>query len=212
MSEQKLENIVDELTAELAPVKVLPHPLARILPWLAAAAVYVFALAQVFGIRPDLSPMLHEGAFVFETGLGMALALSAALAAAWLAVPDMRGRGWIVIPALALLTVFVLWCTVRGHLDGFYLPHDGWHVCATHALMLGALPVAGLILLSRQGATVRPRLMALMNIVAVGALGWLTLRYTCPSEDAGHIFFYHLAPFAVVGGVLAALAQRLYRW
>lgn len=212
MSEARLENLANELAAGLTPVKPMGCPLRRILLWLAGAALYTVALVFIFGLRPDIGAALHDTRLIFETALTAALAVSAALAAAWLAVPDMRGREWAAVPAIVLTGVFLFWIAARGWMDGFHMPHDGWHICAMRALAYGLLPGVALVLLSRRGATVRPRLMGLMNALAVGATGWLALRYTCPSEDAGHIFLYHFIPYAVVCGIVAALARRLYRW
>ena len=212
MSETQLKGIAEELVAGLEPVRPLAHPLIRVLPWLGAAIVYVVALTGYFGLRSDLAVILQSTAFLFETGLAISLAVSAALAASWLAVPDMRGKGWVVVPPLTLFAVFVFWNVMRAYAEGFHIPHEAWNFCSSHALAFGALPVAGLILLSRQGATVKPHLTGFMSILAVGAMGWLALRYVCASEDAGHIFMYHFAPYIIAGGSLGALARRLYRW
>jgi hypothetical protein len=216
MSTDNLDRLADELVAGLTPVKPLRHPLIRILPWLGMAIAYAMAVTFGLGIRPDLPAKLHEMHFLTEIIWAAVVVASAALAGAWMAVPDARGQGRICTIPAVLAAGFALWAMTDslggGTAHNMPLRPLSWHFCATHALILGALPVAAMVLMSRRGATARPRMMSLMNILAAGALGWLALRFTCVSDDAAHIFLYHFLPFAAAGGVLAALARRLYRW
>ncbi len=66
--------------------------------------------------------------------------------------------------------------------------------------------------IDESGAATHPVRMAIMNILAAGGLGYVTLRFSCLVDDIGHTCVYHLLPFVVAGAVLGLLARWLYRW
>ena len=54
--------------------------------------------------------------------------------------------------------------------------------------------------------------MGLMNVISIGGLGYLALRLVCPAEEFGHIFVYHVMPYALFGIVITFIASKIYRW
>ncbi|MCF8496703.1 MAG: DUF1109 domain-containing protein [Alphaproteobacteria bacterium] len=213
MSQNNIDNLVDSLAEDLAPVCRLAHPLLRIAPWIAAAVLYTAGAIAFLGLRPDLSLKMSDPAFLFEVSLMAMMAFSAALASAWMCVPDRRGQGWVVPVPVTLLGVFFLWSFVRSYAEGVLLPPLHRDHCFISGLLMGAVPAAALVFLLRRGAaTTCPSLMALMNILAVGGLGYIGLRLTCRMDTVGHACFYQLVSFLVGGAVLGILARRIYRW
>ena len=206
------ETLIDDLAESLQPCKSPAHPLVRVLPWVFLALAYMTGVVNYLGIRPDLVHKFKDSTFLFEIGAMAAVSFSAAMASAWLCVPDMRGAKWLVAVPLTLLGTFVFWCGVRAHVDGFALPAMHWDHCFNDAMLMGLVPAAAVIFMSRGGATTRPLLMGMMNALSVGALGYVGLRFTCMLDTLGHAGLYHLLPFIVFGALLGGAARFVFRW
>ena len=209
-----LDNLVNELGERLEPVKPLSHPVLRLLPFFAGVLAYVGAVVAVLGVRGDIAAKLHEGAFLFESGLVLSLSVVAAMAASWLTIPDLRGQKWLLAVPFSLFAVFMFWIGAAAYDEGTHIPDDlYWHSCVTKDLLVGILPAVVMVFFSRAGGTTtHPLLSAAMNILFVGGAGWLALRVVCPNDTIAHTFFYHFMPFIFIGAVLGMLARRLYRW
>ena len=210
--ENVTETLVERLSENLKPVHCLAHPLRRVFPWMAAAVVYVGAVIFMLGVRADLPMMLREPHFLFELGLMMAVSLSAFLSSAWLCVPDMRGvKGMLAVP-LTLFGVFMFWHMVRGVSEEDVFGPIHWGHCMLDSLLMGLFPAAGVSFLCRGGTTTCPRMMAVINLLAVAALAYVGVRLTCPLDTVAHAALSHLLPFILLGAVLGGVARRLYRW
>lgn len=213
MAEDKdIDALIDNLSAELKPVKGMFHPILYISPWVIVALAYLTGVIHFLGLRMDWVQRLQEAPFLFEMLLSLLISVSAAYTAGWLAIPDMRERQWLLAVPVSLFAVFMLWIGCLLAAEGFTMPKISWHHCFSDALLMGFVPVATLSLLVRRGATTRPGWMAFMCILAVGALGWMALRLTCGSVDTGHTLVFHFLPFVLAAALLGALARRLYRW
>ncbi len=212
MSDQSTETLIDNLTEELSPMRRLVHPSLRALPWVALAMAYVAGVVNYLGLRPDLFAQFENSTFLFETGLMFFITLTAVLASAFLCVPDMRGRKWLVSVPSTLFLAFLLWTITRSFTEGIHMPAIHWDHCFQDRALMGFVPAVAIMFLGTRGATTRPRMMALMNILAVGALGYIGLRFTCSLDTVGHAALYHLFPFIVFGSALGFAARRIYRW
>lgn len=211
-NQNRLDHVADVLSSQLEPVVRFAHPFIRILPWLVFALVYTYAAVQYIGVRPDIAVKLADPLFLFETAIGLAMSMSAAMTAAWLCVPDMRGQVWMVAFPALLGGVFLVWETIRSVTEGLALQAPHWDHCFEDALLFGTVPAAVLIFTTVRGATTRPFLMALMNVIAVAALAYVGLRFTCMLDTVGHSLIYHVFPFVVFGSVLGLAARRVFRW
>lgn len=206
------EELIGNLASSLKPVRVLPHPLKRVLLWIGLAAAYMAVVIYTLGLRPDMAPMLHNPFYLFELSVAAAMSVTAAFAAIWLCVPDMREQEWVIAPPLVLLGVFTLWTGLRGLFESFEMPHHIWSHCSADSILFGVVPAAAILFLSLKGKTTHARLLPLMNALAVGGTGYVALRITCGSEDIAHILIHHTAPY-IVFAVLAIIAgRRIYRW
>ncbi len=213
MSTGQLDKLIENLAGELEPVKRLRHPLLRIAPWIALTVLYILAVDYFYlEFRPDLSDKTSDPIFIFEISLALAAGLSAAIATAWLCVPDARGQSWIMAVPITLSLTFLSWSFIRGANEGLEPAHMHLNHCFHDGIVLIAIPAAVIMFLSRCGATTRPVLMGIMNAIAVGALGYIGLRLSCQMDNIAHGCFYHIAPFILAGGVVGLLARRIYRW
>ncbi len=212
MSEKNTDNLIDELTQELEPVKCMVHPLRRVVPWLVGVVMYVVAIVHYIGLRPDFYKKFEDLSFLFENAMMALVAVSAALSASWMCVPDMRGQKWLISAPFSFLFVFLTWVGLRGLVEGVNLPSMHIDHCMADGFWMAVIPAALLVFITTRGATTRPILTALMTALSVSAFGYIGLRFTCMMDTIGHATIYHLVPFVLFGAVLGLLARRVYRW
>lgn len=206
------DRLIDTLSGELSPVVALAHPLRRAMIWIACSIAYLFLFLTLSGFRNDIASALTSGCFLCEIALVGMIGISAALASAWLCIPDGTQNRAVVIAPLAGLAVFAVWITARTFTEPVYMPHMHWDHCFNTGIAMGFVPALALIILSRRGATTAPLLMALMNSLAVASLGFIGLRLGCGADSIGHAIIMHLLPFAAAGLLAGLAARKLYRW
>lgn len=206
------DELIKSLGADLEPVKPFGCPLRRALPWIAFSALYAGLLAYFVGMRPDMGKMLFEGPFLFEMILVGATAIFTAVTSMYMGVPDMCGQKWLKPVSLTLLATFFTWAGTQWFATGMTLPPISWGHCIDQAAIIALLPIAALLYMVKGGTTTTPVLMSVMNVTSVGAFAYIALRITCMSDDVGHIFFFHVVPFLVVGTLLGVLARKIYKW
>lgn len=210
---KKTDDLIDNLCGDLCTRRRrLLHPLVRGALLLALMAVYLGFVTGADGLRMDLDAQLQNTVFVFEIFLGALVGVMAIITSCFLAVPDMRGAGWLKSSTLTLFLAFLLLIGVRGATEGMTLHLLHWDMCYNHGLVIAIVAVPVVLLTAMRGATTHPYWMAGMNALAFGMVGWIGLRLSCSMDDVGHSFFSHYVPFALIGIVVGFLAKRLFRW
>ncbi len=212
MSKNATDRLISSLSEELEPGKPLRHPFNRALGYIFVALIYVGTIAYFLGFRPDIALMFSKSSFLFEIVLVFAIFISAACAAAWMCVPDMRGQNWMIAIPLTLFGVFIVWIGLESFINDLTIPRIHLHHCAMDAALIAGVPVAAMVFLTTKGASTKPVLSSFMGMLSMGALGYFSLRFTCMSNELGHIAFYHVIPFVFGGALIGAIAQRFYRW
>ena len=207
-----IEDTISRLTDELSIVTPLPHPFYRILPWMGVAFVYTFFVVMYLGVRPDAGDKMYDFAFVFEIVMAVSLALSAGVCAAFLCVPDMRGRTSMLFVPVGICAVFLGWTVFRSVTEGLMLPAPHWDHCFQDALLVGTVPAAFMIFMTTRGASTRPYMQSFMVALLVMAVGYTALRFTCMMDTVGHSMIYHLFPFVVFGVLGGVCARRIFSW
>lgn len=205
--------LINGLTEELKPMKCMGHPCMRILPWILGAVAYMAGVAYLLELRGDVHAIAYDTVFLFEVALMAAVFVSASLTAAWMCIPDMQGKKWMIAVPVTLSGVFLLWTGLRTFTEGETIPHINWmHHCFTDAMLMGFVPAIAMVFITRRGATTRPYLMALMNVLAVTGLAYIGMRFSCGADSVGHVFIYHVFPFVVGGTLLGMLGRKIYKW
>ena len=210
--QDNLNSLIDDLAEDLEPVKGVMNPLALITPWIIVVVAYIVGVVHFLGIRMDWREKMAEAPFLFEMGMAGLIAVSAAYVAGWLAIPDMREKKWLLAIPVTLFGAFLFWVGCLAFVNGLSPAEFSWHSCFSDALLMAFVPIASLSLLVRRGATTKPLWLAFMSILSVGAIGWMSLRLTCPADDITHTLLFHFMPFVLLAAVMGALARRLYRW
>ena len=207
-----MDKLINSLCDELKPVKKAKHPLFYALPWLLVAAVFSFYAVKYVGIRHDVVERLTDTVFLFETIVVASLAISAAISSAYLMIPDMRGKRWLLPVSLTLAIVFLIWNIVKTFAEGLHMPHLNFDHCMQEGLFMAFVPMMAFIFFMRGGATTRPIMMGMMNILAGASIAYIGLRFTCSMDTVGHSTIMHLVPYIVVGSGIGLIARRLYKW
>lgn len=206
------DNLLNELTDDLKPVKTLKHPMVGALVTSCVVLIYLSVVVSVLGIRPDLSDKLDEATYIYEILMAFSLGILGIISTSFSRFPDNYGCGWVQAVPFTLVSALLVWLGVKTSTHGLHLEPFHWEHCFTDALFLGFIPATALVALVKSGASTRPCLSMATIIVSVSALGWGALRLTCPLDTIEHSVFYHLAPFIIVGSVLGALARPLLKW
>ena len=206
------ETLINSLCGELDCVKVMKHPIHRVLPWAALALAYVIMSVLIFGFRYDFNTKILDSSYVFEIILVFFMSMSSAFCAIWLCIPDMRGQKWMIAVPFTLLLSFSALIGIESLLRTFDIPEIKLHICYIEAGVFGVIPAIAIFFLSVTGKTTHPYLLAFMNALAVGGLGYIGLRLTCSNDDMGHAFFYHILPYLVFGVIVALAGRKIYKW
>lgn len=206
------DKLIETLSGALTPVTPLARPFRRAALWVLGGLVYLGLFLAMAGLRADIKDVILTEFVLWEVFLALFIGLGAVLASAWLCLPDGAENRKVILPPLTGLAVFVLWTAYRSFSEPMDLTHMGWNHCLDAGIAMGFIPSLGLVLLSRRGATTAPRLMALMNFLAVASLGFIGLHLNCGVDSVEHEIFTHLLPFTVAGLLAGFFARRLYRW
>jgi hypothetical protein len=194
MMRNSTDLIVDQLTAELKPVKPLRSPLVYAALWLAVSTVFIGILVMHHGMRPDIGVLLAEPGYRM---LFLACAGTAVLGAAatfLISLPD-RTPYWALLPVPALS----LWFAGTGigcYADWVQYGPDGI-VTGTSFGCLGWIIAASLpldvllVLMIRHAAFVRPRLALTIGMMSAAALASAGLMLFHEIETTLMIFIWH---------------------
>ncbi len=206
------EELISSLSSDLKKVDAMPHPLKRAITILLIAATYMAVAVFALGMRSDIEVKIHDNIFVFEMAYIFITALSAAICSSWLCVPDVRGAKWILATPIVLLSFGVMWSFIHFDIDIHKITHIEMHHCHIKSIIFGTVPIFAILFFSVKGRTTHPYMMALMNIIFVGTLGYIALRVACSSDNAEHICYIHVMPYLLLGIAMAALGKHIYRW
>ena len=212
-TKNETKQLIEALTEDLKPIKCLKHPLKRVLCWTLFTGIYVFLIIFYLGLRPDfIIKISSEPSYIFELFLAFAMSMSGAISSHWLCVPDMRGQNWMPVVSTTLFTVLFGWLFLQFSVEFNFLEQMHFSHCMIDGTLFGLIPAASIVFLSMRGKTTRPALMVFMNIIAACGIGYMGLRLTCGCDNTSHIVIHHILPYILMGGIIAVLGQKLYRW
>lgn len=209
--EARLGRIVDDLAADLAPVRRLRAPVFRALLWFCAVA----ALALVLMPFADLAAMRARMAvpdLAFAATGAVLTALGAAFAAFQTSVPGRSGL-WALLP----LPPFALWigasslgCLRAWIAPGTDIAKAGEMRGCLYFLVGVSLPLSLLIVaMLRRACPLRPNLTAaLAGLAAAGAAAALLVPFH-PHDATASDLVVHLVAVGMVIGLNSLAGGRL---
>jgi hypothetical protein len=208
-----IEQLVDRLARDAAPVKPAPHPLQLSLRWLAVAAVYLVLSLWISGLRPDLMQKLHEPWFAAEIAALALIFVATSLSAAVLAFPDLHQMRKAALAPVGLFALFtaILFFAWRADVPPAPLPVHSFE-CTLSITLFALLPAAWTFFAMRQFASTHGRWagsVALLFAFSVGAL-WLRLHEL--NDSVIHVIWWHYLPMLGIGLIGWWLGKRLLKW
>ena len=127
-----------------------------------------------------------------------------------------HGRRIVFLPVLAL----GLWLVTVGQgcvRDLASQGAAGWFIgahwpCLVATLVVGAGPVAALVLMLRRGAPLAPRLTAVLGGIAAAGLANFVVRFVHAADASVIVLVWHLGAVGIVIGTATASGHRLFQW
>ncbi|MGB6751953.1 MAG: NrsF family protein [Xanthobacteraceae bacterium] len=183
------DRFVQVLSADLAPVCRLAPPSRRLMTWLAIVGLAALALAMVSDDRSMIDRLMAAPDMWLAAAGTLLTAVSAAAAAFQLSLPA-RKPAWALLPIPPAL----LWIGASG--IGCLRP---WFIAGTSPMSIGdsdnclvfilgfSLPLSLLlIVMLRQGFSLRPNLTAVVGGLACASAAATLLNFVHPYDAAVH--------------------------
>ena len=208
----------DLITALAADTRVRAPGLRA--TWMLALAGAVLVAAAVFfatiGPRPDIAAAAETLRFVFKFVVTGALAAGTLFVLARLARPGASSsRQWLaLLVAPALLAVAIGLELVAQPAEQWAMLTAGKNslVCLTYIPLIGAGPLAIMILALRRGAPSRPMLAGIVAGVLAGAIAASFYAAHCTDDSPMFVATWYTLAIGILA-VLGGVAGRLFaRW
>lgn len=206
------DHLIDQLTRELAPVRVLRPPALRALIWLAVVTGISAVLILRFSQLELILPRLAIPRVTLECVGTLLTAVTAVWAAFELSIPD-RSPHWMWLPAAP----FALWLGASGLgclQNGLSLHEPGG--IAGHSphcfIFISAVSVplaAVLFWMLRRARPIHAWPVAAMGTLGVAATAALVLQFFHPFDVTVIDLALHLAAIALVVGLGTAWRRAL---
>jgi hypothetical protein len=208
----KTDQIIDNLAAALAPVRVLRPPAVRALLWLAVVGVVSAALILRFTQWGAILPRLQTPRVALETAATALTAITATIAAFELSIPDRSPRwAWLPVPTLLVwLAASGLGCLTNGlgthGADGPMGESAHCFVFITGA----SVPLAiGLFWMLRRARPLDALPVAAIGTLGVAATSAFVLQFFHPFDVTVIDLALHLAAIGLVVLIGTALRRPL---
>ena len=206
--------LIDRLAAEARPVRRLKRPTVRALAWLVLAALFIGVVTAVVGVRPGLLALFRDPWFALGRAGALATAITAAIAAFQLSMPDRSARWlWLPLPFAAIwIAAMGEGCLADWLVEGERGLRVGESLECFRTIVLTSLPPGALLfVMVRHAGRVRPIATALAAGLALAALaeGGLTLYHDLDATLMD--IAIHLVAVAVVIGLATSGARLLFR-
>lgn len=209
---QNHNNLINELTADLKPVKVLSVPKVTIL-WLMATFISsIVFLLLVMPFRENFMAQLAQSThFLIESLLGLTLISFLAYKSIDSLVPSEHTGSKQGYLALALA---ISWIGIYafGYIEPALSPSSlGMRPHCSIEVIVYAIPslAIGLLITSKQWP-LTPTISGLFIGLAAGAVPAFLMQFACAYETT-HIIIYHLLPGVCIGLLGALLANRFIK-
>lgn len=210
----KNEQLINELVADLTPVKPLKPLVVSILVWLLLSAVITIAIAGGLGDyrNGSMELLFASGAFLYESIMGMISITILAYYALTSAFPDRQIHskfGHIVLMAFPLF-----WFASYGY--GIVEPtthysEEGKRVyCYLETMVMAILPLFLGLAWAKKAWPVKSWKTGLLFGLSAGLMAAMVMQFAC-MYDAKHALLFHVLPGLFMGGVGLVLAKVMLK-
>lgn len=206
----KTNNLINELTRNLQPVKKVSDPKISFLKWLSISFLCLGVGLLFFGVRDDLQNAIYRLEFSIQLLDTIALALLSAFSAFLLSIPDkkhpiietlplMSGLLWLTLIIFALINAE----TIRGGL--------GLN-CLKEIVILAVFPAAALFSIIMHAAPLNKSKVGLLVLLSAAGLGAFGTQLICVNDDPLHVLLWHFTPVVGIGLIGMFVGSILFRW
>lgn len=206
------DQLIQELSSGLTPVKRLHSPGRRLVQWLAVSVPVLAAITWFFGFRPDLAQCLADNRFVIQNLAALVTGLAAAWTALASSVPGFRSRTLTVavVPAFLWLASAGEGCWAEWQANGWSSLDSVLHQkCLPEIVGSGLVPALVLMVLVRRGLALNPGLTAGLAALAAAAIGSAALSLFHDGDTAWVTLTWHVGSAAGLSALASAFGSRL---
>lgn len=207
--------LIKSLASTSAAVRPLPRPGVRTAVWALGSLAYVALVVGVMKLRPDLSIVVADPRFLLEQSAALMTAVTAALAAFCLNIPDRQGRV-VFLPVVPL----AVWIGSLGNDCIRTIMSAGWAavpfeqdwMCIPAIALAGSLPAALMVLMLRRGAPLNPTLSMALGGLAAAGLGSFGLRLFHSQDASLMVLVWQLGTVALLALLTGAMGHQVVNW
>lgn len=210
-SDGDIPRLIQDLGADLRPVRRLPPPWLRALLWLAVVLAVALILVTTRALLPALGivgndPFMLPGAYA-----SLATAILAAIAAFELSLPD-RSDAWALLPLPPLVVWVVLnglGCLATLAIPGAETSPFQFMVCLGLIFAISLPLTAAMIFMLRRTRPLRPLRVGVLGGLAASAAAATLLVLIHPHDSAVLDLAAHAVAVAAIIGLNVLLGGRL---
>lgn len=213
MANERVEQLITDLAADVAPVVPLPPVSSRMARWLTVGIVASAAGVLVLGPRDDLWRSVSAPGVLRSVGLLACTSVGAAIVALRLSVPGVERSSWArALPlVMSALWAVLLWQSTRvTGVSTHDLLREPLHpACAALITTLALVPTWALARHVRSGFTLDAAWTAMLVALGGAALAAAATQFVCPIDRPAHLLVAHATPAAALAAAGSLVVGRL---
>ncbi len=201
--------LVEQLAANLRPVRRLWPIRVRLALWLAVGAVVAgWVLTHTHN---DFVHKLGDPTYALETLFFAAAAVMVAIIALRAAIPGLESASALVALPFALVALGTLMVIMQPMRTGYPLSEfiRAGRICAYDTWLLAAAPWVVLWWAVRRGAPIHGGSAGFAVGAAAALFSFALMRLGCPNDERLHLLVWHLFP-AILVTAISAVAGALW--
>jgi len=212
-----INKIINDLSDDLEPVKVMPSPGFRTVVWLLCGLSYVVILPIFLDIRPDLAEKFTQPLFIAEIIIAALGSILACLSASYLATPDTYQKPsikWIATIPFIALTILLIYCIIDQRNTTVPINTTlNTYQCFADMFAFAAFPIIVMLYLcARQGATTHCNWSGAMIGLSSVNFSYIALRVVEQNDSAKHILLWHYTPMILTVLIGIILGRKFLKW
>lgn len=209
--------IINKLSADLTPVKVIKSANSRAAKWLVAGFCYVAILCSFLGLRFDIAEKITQPLFISEIIIVSLGAVLAGLSAAYLSTPDSYQKPFIkwfaTLPFLALTLIIMYQFFDQQTTIGKPINSTlNTYQCFVDMLLFAVFPAILMLFYMKKGATTDYDSSGYTLGLSAVNFSYLTLRLIEPNDVMPHIILCHYMPMLITIVMSVLIGRTLLKW
>jgi len=208
---KETNKLIEELSKNIESVKIF-SPFKLFLIW--GISLIAVALFMVFVVRrEDLWLKLQSGSFFSEIMFAFATGLFGALAASWLATPDVKQQKWVIWLPFLSLTFLMMLVAYQVVIQPVNITESDFGIgCAVDIFIFIMIPAVILLFILRKAASTHNILSSVVAVISVASFGYLCSRLICPNDILEHLILWHYLPILLVAIIAAFIGAKVLKW